>query len=168
MNWANEGKEKLIGYMLVGGGVCIAFGLFVTFLGLFLGAILLAMGIFTVFVGICLLVGGLAVGFSHNRSQASGGPAVQQEARIMAKYAINDIGEMIFSNFDYDAEDAKFYVRIQFLGGRRDELECARPVFDQCGEGMRGLVTVQGAWLAQFVPLLDSDETKAAYRDWEH
>ncbi|HTQ08581.1 MAG TPA: hypothetical protein VMI31_00775, partial [Fimbriimonadaceae bacterium] len=61
---------------------------------------------------------------------------------------------------------AKYYVRIQFLGGKRDELECARPVFDLCGEGMRGLAMVQGSWLSQFVPLADTDQTRAAYRDW--
>ena len=73
---------------------------------------------------------------------------------------------MIFDNFDYDAEGGKYYVRVQFLDHRREELETARPVFDQCGEGMRGLLTMEGGWLAQFQPLLDTDETRAAYKDW--
>jgi len=106
------------------------------------------------------------MGFSQSSNKTSTVQAVQQEGRIMARYAINEIGEMIFDNYDYDAEVAKFYVRVQFLGGKRDELECGRPVFDQCGEGMRGMMMVQGSWLAQFVPLMDTEDTKAAYRDW--
>ncbi len=167
MKSATEGKEKLIGALFVGGVASFAFGLFIAFIGFVLGAgILFSFGGLFVLVGIGLGIGGLAIGFGHNTSQASGQETIQQEGRVLARYAINDIGEMIFDNFDYDAEEAKYYIRVQFLGGKRDEFECARPVFDQCGEGMRGLVTVQGSWVAQFVPLVDTPETRAAYRDW--
>jgi len=166
MKWAHEEHERIIGQLFLGGGVCFALGVFLTFFGVFFGTAMLSTGVFLCFLGICLAGGALLIGFGHIRAGSAKGEPVQQECRIMARYAINEIGEMIFDNFDYDAEVAKYYVRIQFLGGKRDELECARPVFDLCGEGMRGLAMVQGSWLSQFVPLADTDQTRAAYRDW--
>jgi uncharacterized damage-inducible protein DinB len=161
-----EGKEKLISMMLIGGGAAFVFGLFLYFLTLVFTSILL-FGLAGLMVVGGILSAGLAlyIGFAHNRDASSGGPAEpQEEGRIQARFAINQLGEMIFDNYDYDAEEARYYVRVLYLDGRRDEYECARPVFDQCGEGMRGLLTLQGKWLSMFTPLPDSDETRDAYR----
>src|SRR4051794_32090050 len=123
--------------MLFGGVGCFVAGLFFTFLALILSSSLFyAIGPSSLFVGVILGVVGLLIGYGHNKSMGSASaPKAEGEGRIVARFAINDVGEMIFDNFDYDAEDGRYYVRVQFLGGRREEFECARPVFDQCGEG---------------------------------
>lgn len=167
MKSAYEGKEKLISYMLMAGAGAAAVGLLFTFLAFVMQSVILfAMGPFLMLVGVALVAGAISLGFGHNRKLNTGAPRPQEEGRITARFAINQIGEMIFDNFDYDAEEAKFYVRVQFLDSRREEFECARPVFDQCGEGMRGMITMQGSWMLSFVPMLDTDESRAAYRDW--
>jgi hypothetical protein len=144
----------------------VIFGLFLYFLTLVFGSILL-FGLAGLLIIGGILSAGLAlyIGFAHNREAAGGGASQpQQEGRIQARFAINHLGEMIFDNLDYDAEEARYYVRVLYLDGRRDEFECARQVFDQCGEGMRGLLTLQGKWLSMFTPLPDTDETRNAYR----
>lgn len=166
MKTVTEGKEKLISQMMILGVGAFLFGLFLFFLTLVFNSLLLfgLAGLLTL-GGVISGASALFIGISHNRSAAAGGPSEpQREGRVQARFAINQLGEMIFDNFDYDAEEARFYVRVLYLDGRRDEFECARPVFDQCGEGMRGILTIQGKWLSMFTPLPDSDETRAAYR----
>jgi hypothetical protein len=162
----HESKEKLITSLFIGAGSAGALGLFSIFAGMILSGLLFSLGILLIFIAILLAVGGLYVGLSHTSSMAGGAPRAQEEARVTARFAINGIGEMIFDNYDYDAEDARFYVKVQYLDGRREELECARPVFDQAGEGMRGLLTIQGGWLSMFTPLMDTEETRRAYRGY--
>ncbi|HVT12474.1 MAG TPA: hypothetical protein VHE55_09420 [Fimbriimonadaceae bacterium] len=168
MKSAYEEKEKLIGYLLMGGVGAGAAGLFFLFFAFVLRSnALFAFGPVLILLGIVLAGAGAYIGFSHNRGMTTGATRrPEEEGRVVARFAINEIGEMIFDNFDYDAEEARFYVRVQFLDRRREEFECARPVFDQCGEGMRGMITMQGSWMLSFVPLMDTDETRAAYRDW--
>lgn len=161
----DSNKQRLIGFLLVGAVGLFLFGGFLMFVGFVLGSALLAtLGPVLVFFGLVAAGTGLAIGFIHNRDRAHGAPRPQEEGRIMARFAINQLGEMIFDNIDEQAERARYYVRILFLDGRREELECGRPVFDQCGEGMRGLLTMQGGWLTGFQALVDTDETRAAYR----
>jgi hypothetical protein len=163
----HESKEQLISALFIGGGACFVLGLFLTFGGMLLRAgILFALGPVLILVALCLVGGALYIGISHNKSMAVGPARPQEEARVIARFAINGIGEMIFDNYDYDAEEARFYVKVQYLNGRREEFECARPVFDQAGEGMRGMLTIQGGWLSMFTPLMDTEETKAAYRGY--
>jgi hypothetical protein len=160
-----EDKEKLISTLFIGGLASFVGGCFITFLAVvFRSGLLFAFGPFLALIGIGLGIAGFFLGFGHNQRLSTTSASVQQEGRVVARFAINQIGEMIFDNYDYDAEEGRFYVRIQYLNGKRDELECARPVFDQCGEGMRGMLNVQGSWLAQFTPLIDTPETRAAYR----
>jgi hypothetical protein len=167
MKSAYEGKEKLISSLMVWGAGSFLGGLVVGFIGIILQSVIFfGLSGLLVVGGIAMGIGALGMGMGHNRTMDSGISRPQQEARVVARFAINDIGEMIFDNYDFDAEDARFYVRVQYLNGKREEFECARPVFDQAGEGMRGLLTISGGWLSMFNPLLDNDETKAAYRDW--
>ena len=167
MKAADENKQKLIGCLFVGALISFGLGLFTLFWGfVFQSGALFALGPSLVFIAILMAGVALIIGFIHNKDLAGGAPRPPEEGRIVARFAINQNGEMIFDNFDYDAEEARFYARVQFLGGRREELECARPVFDQCGEGMRGMLTMHGGWLTQFEQLMDTDETRAMYRDW--
>jgi hypothetical protein len=162
----HESKERLIMVLLLGGVGLVLVGIFQFFFGIVLmGLWGFILGPILVVLGLAALTTGLAIGLGHNRAgKSAAGIRPQEEARVIARYAINDIGEMIFDNFDYDAPGARFYVRLQYLDGKREELETARAVFDQCGEGMRGLLTVQGNWLSQFVILVDTQETRQAYR----
>lgn len=167
MKSVTEDKEKQLGLMMMGGVGCFLAGMFFTFLAvMFASTMFFAIGLLSMLVGVALGIGSLFLGFGHNRNRDAGAVAAPTEGRVVARFAINDIGEMIFDNYDFDAEDARFYVRIQFLGGKRDEFECARPVFDQCGEGMRGMLVIEGGWLSQFTALIDTDETKAMYREF--
>lgn len=162
-----EEKEKLIGGLLLGGLFCFLGGVaFMVFAWIVVGAWAWILGPILIALGILLALIGLAVGMVHNAKTPKGVARPREEGRVVARYAINDLGEMIFDAFDLDAPIARYYVRLQFLDGRRDEMQCQRSVFDQCGEGMRGLVYAQGGWLTQFTPLPDSPETKAAYRGW--
>jgi hypothetical protein len=72
---------------------------------------------------------------------------------VVARFAINEIGEMIFDNFDFDAPNARYYVRLKMPDGRDEEFECAQELLNQVGEGMVGNVQINGRWLGSFVPV---------------
>lgn len=157
----------MIGGLLLGGLFCFLAGVaFMVFAWIVIGGWAWIVGPVFLALGVLLALGGLVVGLVHNAKGSKGAARPVEEGRVVARYAINDLGEMIFDAFDLDAPIARYYVRLQFLDGRRDEMQARREVFDQCGEGMRGLVYAQGGWLTQFAPLPDSPETKAAYRGW--
>src|SRR5579862_6581037 len=96
---AYDDKEKLIAKLFMGGAVSFGIGVVVSFLGILLGAtIFLLIGPFAILVGIAMGVGGLLLGFEHNKVMNSGFKRPPQEGRIVARFAINGIGEMIFDN----------------------------------------------------------------------
>lgn len=165
MKSVDHEKQNLMAGLLMGGVGALIAGIFLVFLALVVRSqVLFALGPTLMGIGVLVLVGSLVVGYKQIGSNAARTPREPVEGRIVAKFAINELGEMLFDNFDYDAQEARFYVKVVYLDGRREEFETARAVFDHCGEGMRGVLTVQGNWLSQFQPLPDTEETKAAYR----
>ncbi len=153
MKSAHEEKERLVTWLLVGGLILFLAAGGAVILGVFgkLAMLFTAAPLFFL-LSVISVGAGLWLGISHSKSPAEGAGA-QREGHVMARYAINHLGEMIFSYFETDAEEAKYYVKLQYLDGRTEELQCAEPVFEQCGEGMRGMVIVHGRWLSRFEQL---------------
>ena len=144
--------------MMIAGGVMILVGFGCTVL-LFTVARMLGGGALALFslLGPITFVAGLALigfailsGIQHNRKAEMGPSRVAPQVYVMARFAVNEVGEMIFSNFDEDAIGGRFYVRLRFPDGHDEELECAYPVFAQAGEGMWGSAAIKGRWLGSF------------------
>jgi len=115
------------------------------------GIIMLAVAGLTV-MGLGFLVIGATVvyGFVSMKKDRSAPPASYPDVLIVARFAINEANEMIFQDFDPEDPDSKLYVHLKFPGGRNQEFRCPLPVFERCGEGMRGSAVVQGDWLGNF------------------
>jgi len=80
------------------------------------------------------------------------------DVTIASRFAVNKVGEMIFSEFEFDAPGGDLYVQIRFPDGHIEEMRTAWGVFNQCGEGMRGAAMVKGSWLAGFAPIVAQAE----------
>lgn len=166
MKSVHEGKEKLVANMILYGAIAFIVGtiLFWPSFVMHLTPVM-AMASLAILGGAVSLVSAAFVGLRQN-AKITGGPTRETEGRVQARYAINHLGEMLFDNFDFDApHGAKYYVKVKYPDGQREELETARPVFDQAGEGMLGKFLIQGNWLTRFSMLPDSDESRAFYRE---
>lgn len=134
-------------------------GIFLTVI-MFFGSRLLSGAIFVLVLGPVLFLAGMGLvayavfsGLSFtNTLRTKSAPTPLDGVRIQARYAMNTIGEMLFNEQDWDLPGTRFYVRILYPNGRSSELECAYPVFCQCGEGMWGTAIIQGDWVSQFTP----------------
>jgi hypothetical protein len=148
----NAQRESRLAQMFVVGGVMIVGGLFGVGT-LFMGFAGFAMiGVLSILGGIGVIGWAVFSGLNHNNETDKGGPRLQP-GYVMARFAVNEIGEMIFSNYEFDAVGGRFYVRLRFEDGHDEELECAPEVFDQAGEGMWGHAAIRGRWLGQFTPI---------------
>lgn len=103
----------------------------------------LALGVFTIFTG-------TAMGGLENR----GVRKVDPNVKVIARYATNAQGETSVLDWEFEDPKTRFYARLQLGDGTRAEFQCAREVFDQCGEGMRGEAQFQGRWLGSFRPYI--------------
>lgn len=129
------------GFLMLGGGAVAGSA----------GVILMAIAGLTIMV-LGFLVIGVAVvyGFVTVNKQRSSPPASYPDVLVVARFAINEANEMVFQDFDPEDPDTKLYVHLKFPGGRNQEYRCPFPVFESCGEGMRGSAVVQGDWLGSF------------------
>jgi len=166
----NPRGEKFVTRMLMGGcGVTLVGGflfalMLVQGLGQFAntkeaGGMAIA-GFFLVIAlgGIVMMVAGLFSGLKY-----SFGSEVQTDRQlpdvvVASRFAINSVGEMIFSNFEYDAPGGKLFVQLRFPDGHIEEMSTSWGVFNQCGEGMRGVALVKGSWLSSFAPIVKQSE----------
>ncbi len=75
--------------------------------------------------------------------------------KVIARYAINSIGETIFDEryMNFEDEKLKFYVRLQLPNGHSAEYHCNEIVWGHCAEMMTGTALIQGDWVGQFIPL---------------
>jgi hypothetical protein len=116
------------------------------------GVVFVALGPLVFVVGLILAVVGLVVGFQAGKIDS--GPRQIPSVQVRSRFAVNEIGEMIFGNFEYDAPGGELFVQVMFPDGHIEELKTAWGVFCQCGEGMKGAATIQGDWLSSFVPVI--------------
>lgn len=101
-------------------------------------------------LGLALVSIGLLSGFAYNKSRSTGSVKRIPDVQIQAVYGFNSIGHMVFTELDLCLPKGKLFVRVGLPNGTSEELRCSWPVLCQCGEGMRGIATVQGDWLGAF------------------
>lgn len=158
----NARKENLIAWMLLLSVALVLGGIFMTMIGF--GSAMgikskspiffIAMGPVMVVLGVVLAGWAVFSGHLTNKKMDSAGPQTINGCYIVGRYALNEIGEMIFSDFeDIDHPKAKFFVRIKTAQGKDEEYECSPQLMSQIGEGMVGNVQVRGRWLGSFVPV---------------
>lgn len=135
--------------LIIGGGI--------GFVAMLLGSAIIGIGGLAAagLFGVCLLVGIFMVGgtvFSGLMENKKLGTATTvttiQDCTVQARFAINELGEMLFS--DFDPEFVKLYVRLKPPTGRVLELKTAMPTWESAPEGVKGTATVQGDWLGKF------------------
>jgi len=147
MRGSDVGYGRLLGL----GVLLVLAGIFVAFCSFFLGSpATFGLGILSLLVGVLLIGLTLFSGLRRGHARSDTEPVIIGNCRIVAKYSINQIGEMIFSDFDRDAPGGKLYVRLMFPDGKSEELQCAVQVFGSLVDGMYGTATVQGDWLGGF------------------
>jgi len=140
--------------MLLLGAAAFFGGIFIFGIGIVLKTIvLMAFGPIVTVLGVALAGYAVFSGVSFNKKTSTGGVRMMSECYVVARFAVNEIGEMIFDNFDFDAPNARYYVRLKMPDGRDEEFECAHDLVMQVGEGMIGNVQVNGRWLGSFIPV---------------
>jgi hypothetical protein len=166
----NPRGEKFVTGMLMG-------GCGVTLVGGFILAMVLAQGIgqmassgsaggivaasfffLVVLGGVAMMIIGLVSGLKFSSDKSESTMRHCPDVAIASRFAINEIGEMIFGDFEYNAPGGKLYVQLRFPDGHIEELSTAWGVFTQCGEGMRGAAMVKGTWLSSFAPIVTAAE----------
>ncbi len=159
----NARRENQIAWMLILGVAAILIGILVSILSF--GAAMNLRNktpIFLIALGPILIVGGIALigygvfsGHATNRKAQAGGVRHVPDCYVVGVYAINERGEMIFADYDLlDHPKCKFFVRLKLPDGSDAELECARELMMNIGEGMKGNAQIKGRWLGSFVPVM--------------
>jgi hypothetical protein len=158
----NARRENQIAWMLILGVAISLAGIVVSILafGSAMGLkskspiAFIAMGPIMIVGGIVLAGYGVFFGHYSNKKIASGGVQMLNGCYIVGRYAVNEIGEMVFADFeDLDHPKAKFFVRIKTADGVDGEYECSRDLIRTIGEGMVGNVQIRGRWLGSFTPV---------------
>ncbi|MCW5935643.1 MAG: hypothetical protein KIT45_15285 [Fimbriimonadia bacterium] len=159
-----ERPQKWMGVFLVMGGVLIVLGLIATLIlcgggaTSFIGTgdsttIQLAwIGPVIVLIGSAMILGSIFYGAWLSKRIYSGPSTRIENVYVIAKFAVNDQGETVPFYNDYPEELLQWYVRLELPNRRKEEFRCAREVFNQIGEGLRGDAVCQGLWLNSFQP----------------
>lgn len=109
------------------------------------------MGVF-VMLGVLLMIGAVSYGLWRNSRDHAGNRRVEQNFRILARYAY-DRGNMLTSDYEIEAAaKPKFYVRGTYQDGTVEELETTYEMYSMSGEGMYGEAEIQGRWMGRFTP----------------
>lgn len=167
MEMEEKTKESMVGCAMVGGFVLSGIGLLLTVF-IYAGAVgallrrndpnlwaIRGIGPALILVGILLVIGSLLYGIKEGRRLTSGKGRVYSDpnARIVARFGVDDLGEMLTEDWLFDERDGvRFFVKVEHGDGRIKEYECRRETLAMCGEGMRGVATFDGRWLGGFVP----------------
>ena len=159
-------SESTLVFLIIAGFACVIIGGILFFMGFAGGAMQLgsitgvrsqtsSMAVFGLVLGLVgLLLLGFAVftGLFASKMMNSGPRRLDQNARVVARYALGKNGDMAMSDYEWDEPGMRFFVRLSTSGGGNAEYECVRAVYEQCGEGMRGEAMFQGRWLGGFRP----------------
>lgn len=160
-----EGKQKLVAGLTIGGGVAFFAGIALWFVMMGGGAaglanrgdstMLMYAGLPIGIAVIGLVVGfvGLFLGFRHAFSDDTKEQVVSlPNVYVMNCLILDKKGDTIFDPGMYDPEELFYYVQLEIAPGIKKEFRTVPEVFGTIGEGMRGTASVQGKWLGQFVP----------------
>ncbi len=149
----DEFNQKLIAYLTIGGGVLFVVGL-VSRIFFIMILPLMALSWLMLICGMGLAVSGIAYGLMYERTQHEGHPVVEPHCRVMARYGVNELNEIVTSDWAHDDVPFRPFVRLHSPRRGAMEFECALPVWEQCGEGMDGEAIIQGRWLSSFTPYM--------------
>jgi hypothetical protein len=159
-------SESTLASLIIIGFACIVIGGIMFFMGFAGGAMQLGsitgvrqqtsslaiLGLVLGLAGLVLLGFAVFSGLFASKMQSSGPRRFDPNAKVVARYAMGKNGDMALSDWEWDYEGMRFFVRLSTSDRQAAEYECARPVFEQCGEGMVGEAMFQGKWLGGFRP----------------
>ena len=141
--------ERTLSTLVLIGFVFMVVGIGCALLGFIAGGPLLYIGTPMFFLGVLMAGGSTVYGLLENKKlSTTTDMSVFPDVYVVARFAVNEIGEMVFS--DFFPEECKLYVRIQFRNGRSQELRTQMEVWERVPEGVRGTAHLQGDWLARF------------------
>ncbi|HJP82067.1 MAG TPA: hypothetical protein VJ835_01055 [Fimbriimonadaceae bacterium] len=158
----NARRENQIAWMLVLGVALVLIGILLSILAFGSATSLksktpvffIALGPIAILGGIALAGFGVFAGHLFNRRTNTSGVRTIANCYVVGRYGVNEIGEMVFSDFEeLDHPKSKFFVRLKSSNGQDEEFECSRELVGQIGEGMVGNAMVKGRWLGSFVPV---------------
>lgn len=135
--------------MLVGGGFFVL-GVILAALGFVAGGSLSILGLVAAAGGLAAMAFGVLAGYRRLKRDQEAPMTQAENCRVVARFGINHLGEMLFTIEEVDISDLTYYVRIQMPDGRQAEFKTVWPVFSAAGEGMWGRIAYQGDWLAGF------------------
>jgi hypothetical protein len=165
----SAGKESGVGWLIYGGIALIPIGCVITFILYFGGMMRLeasnyrdftvlafrAIGPLIVLAGFAMMAIGLFIGFraeKHSRS-GSGKVFVDTNVRVIARFGIDDYGEIIYEGWQFENYDhPKYLVKLQHSNGKVAEYYTRPEVWAHCGEGLLGEAMFDGGWLGRFQP----------------
>ena len=157
----NARKEGQIATLLMLGVGAIIVGVLVFMFAIVIGMrvsgsggmILMALGPILVVAGEVMAGIGVASGHSVNRAATNAAVVNLENCYVVARFGINETGEMLFNDYDWDLPRMRYYVRLKMPNGLDEEFECSYELLSQVGEGMVGNVQVKGRWLGSFTPV---------------
>mgnify|MGYP003343852391 CR=1 FL=1 len=94
----------------------------------------------------------VAGGLSSHRRRFQGRVIAEQNCRVVTRYAYDRSQELILDDWRLDEDDVTFCVKLWSVNRGVLEYECAREVWETCGEGLCGEAVTQGHWLSGFRP----------------
>ena len=103
-------------------------------------------------LGMVLVVAGIITGICIKSVEKTAPGQIIHDCRILSRFAINDVGEMVFSDWEDYAPGGKLYIQLELPTNKTRELRTSWQVFLMCGEGMVGSVYLDGDWISSFVP----------------
>lgn len=112
------------------------------------------LGAIAFFGGLIMLTFTMISAVAMSSSEKRGARRVDGRAKVIARFATNKQGDTLVLEDDLNDPNTRFYARIMLTDGTRAEFQCAREVYDQCGEGMTGEAHFQGRWLGAFRPYI--------------
>lgn len=154
-------RESRIATGMLGGIIAAVGGVVLVLVGVMGGnGMLLTVGILVAVGGVASMA--ISVGAGLNRVRGDQNSRTVTEARgcrVVARFGMNELGEMLFDIEPQDIDDLKYFVRLQFADGRQGEFKTSWEVFAAAGEGMFGDASFQGDWLGRFTPQLKPQQT---------
>lgn len=143
-----QDDNRLSNFVMLGfGAIVVGTGMFLV--GIITSAVLAGVGAGLFVLGVLSAGGATIYGLNQTKKAETTDEVVAiPDVYVVARFAINEIGETIFS--DFDPEESQMFVRIKLSSGRSNEYRTAYPVWASAPEGAKGIAYVQGDWLARF------------------
>lgn len=146
-------RQEFVGKLMLFGLIAMGFGATLLLVGFVGGSTpLILVGGLLDLLGFVSVAWSLTSGHAKLREDRTASKKLATGIQVMARFGINQLGEMLFTIEDVDIPELRYYVRVLFPDGRQAEFETAFPVFCAAGEGMWGDIAYEGDWLSSFTP----------------